>query len=474
MTTTYDPPIAVAAPLSAGWESARLRQAVATGQLRAVMLAVPTMRGELKGKTLDADFAADQLLGGRDDEMAIADGHVAMCAYLLTTLPDMNPLDGFALASSSTGWQDMVVRPEFTRAWTVPWRERTVLLIGDALDDDGAPIEVAPRQVLRRQVERLAGLGLRARAGLEYEASAYQGTYAFYAGAGEDRSRRRLGYRNGDYDLSPAPELDELLTALHIGLRRAGLPVEAIKPEAGLGQIEITLRHADPLTAADELALCKWAAKGIAARNGRSLTFMAAPEPGEAVGNGGHVHLSLWHDDDGNALAAPGGELSPLGSRVIAGILATVGRFAPLWAPTVNSYRRFSPHGEPFAPRRADYGFAGRNSAVRVIDHGEHTRVEVRVPGADANPYLALAAVLAGACHGVDRGLTPGRPLAPDAPYLPASLPEALSAFEDASPAVDAFGKEVVEHYGAAARAELRAHAGANSDVEVRLGFEHA
>jgi glutamine synthetase len=469
MTSIYDPLLAPAPPLSSDWESESLQAAMTSGQLRAVMLAVPTMRGELKGKTLDAAYAADQLL-----DKEAGDGHVAMCAYLLTTLPDMNPLDGFALASSSTGWQDMVVRHEFSRAWTVPWRDRTVLLLGDALADDGTLIEVAPRQVLRRQIERLAEIGLRAEVGLEYEASAYQGTYAEYARAGAASGRLRLGYRNGDYDLAPVPELDELLTALHVGLRRAGLPVEAIKPEAGLGQIEITLRHADPLTAADELALCKWATKGIAARHGRSVTFMAAPEPGEAVGNGGHVHVSLWHENDGNALAAPGGDLSPLGCRVIAGVLATLGRFAPLWAPTVNSYRRFSPHGEPFAPRRADYGFAGRNSAVRVIDHGQHTRVEVRVPGADANPYLALASVLAGVRHGIDHALTLGRPLADDAPYLPASLPEALAAFEHEPVAADAFGAEVVEHYVAAAHAELHAHAGASTDAEVRLGFEHA
>ncbi|UNO38940.1 glutamine synthetase family protein [Streptomyces sp. MST-110588] len=422
-----------------------LRQEVAAGRVDTVRVAVTDAQGRLKGKLYDARHFLDQVAGDGTD----------MCAYILATDVDMRPLDGFALTSWATGYQDLRVQPDLSTVRLLPWQPGTALVHADAVGPDGRPVAVAPRQMLRGALARLAERGLSVKAGLETEFVLYKGSYADAAQAGY-HGLRAVTEENLDYALDHDPCQDAYMRRLAVALAGAGLPVEAVKTESAPGQIEVTFPYGDALAACDGHPLFKHAARTVGARAGLAPTFMAAPETGLA--NGFHLHVSLWRDDR-PVLADEQGNPSATARYAIAGLLDGLPQLTPLYAPTTNSYKRFVP--DSFAPTRLTWGMDNRTCAVRVVGHGDGLHLEVRVPGADANPYLALAAALAAITHGLDRRTPPPDPYtdnayrAEDAPQIPVTLDHALDAFRRSALARQAFGPEVVDHYAHLGKIEL-------------------
>lgn len=440
---------------------AGLRRLVETGEVDTVLLALADMHGRLVGKRHHAPGFIQQLLAG--------DGTEA-CAYLLATDAQMRPAPGFDLASWDSGYGDIRLVPNLRTLRRMPWPGGGVLVLADAEHADGRPVAVAPRQVLYEQVSALAELGVSAKVGLETE-------FTVYRGVGDEALGRLqpLSTRNLDYALVHPPRVREYVHELEQVLVGAGLPLEAMKTEAAPGQIEATFRYGDALSAADDHVVFKHIVKTVTPWTDSTATFMAAP--GTGIGNGMHIHVSLWREDE-PVFPSEGGGLSAAGAQAVAGLLYLLPDAMPLLLPTPNSYKRLRP--DSFAPTRVSWGWDNRTAAVRVTGHGVGLHLEVRIPGADANPYLAVAAVLAACNRGIAQEMQPppavtGSAYAEnDLPLLPADLPTALSAFQDSAAWSDLLGKDVVRHYATAARIECEVAATEVTDVERIRGFHDA
>ncbi|MFI6687987.1 glutamine synthetase family protein [Streptomyces sp. NPDC050485] len=432
-----------------------LRSTVKAGLIDTVVLALPNLQGQLRGKRYGARHFIDR----------VADGSAEMCKYILATDIDMTPVDGFDLTSWETGYEDVAVVPDLSTLRMLPWLPRTALVLGDAIGPDEHPLDVAPRQMLRDQLTQLAAHGLHAQVGLETEFVLYRGTNtkAIRIGSG---GLVPVAEDNLDYALDHPPAMDRYFRRLQGSLARAGMPVEAIKTEGAPGQVEITFPHGGALAACDKHLVFKHAVRTLASRAGMTATFMASPATG--VASGLHVHISLTRS--GNAmLPTPDGELSLIGERAVAGLLSALPGLAPLYAPNINSYKRYVPGS--FAPTRMTWGFDNRTCAVRVVGHGDGLHLEVRTPGADANPHLAVAATVAGIVQGLEHKTPPppactGSAYEADAPLIPTTLEEARSAFQNSAIAQRAFEGPVVDHYAQLALLEIEHHRRHVTDVE--------
>jgi glutamine synthetase len=440
---------------------AGLRRLVEAGEVETVMLALADMRGRVVGKRHHAPGFVEQLLSG---------GGAEACAYLLASDVQMRPVQGFDLASWASGYGDLRLVPNLRTLRRMPWPGGGVLVLADAEQTDGRPVAVAPRQVLYEQVAALAELGVSAKVGLETE-------FTVYRGVGDEALGRLqpLSARNLDYALVHPPRVREYVHELEQVLVGAGLPLEAMKTEAAPGQIEATFRYGDALSVADDHVVFKHIVKTVTPWTDSTATFMAAPDTG--IGNGMHIHVSLWEKDQ-PVFPAEGGGLSAAGAQAVAGLLYLLPDALPLLLPTPNSYKRLRP--ESFAPTRVSWGWDNRTTAVRVTGHGSGLHLEVRIPGADANPYLAVAAVLAACRRGIAQETQPPPAVTGNAyrqgdlPPLPADLPTSASAFQDSAAWADLLGKEVVSHYATAARIECDVAASEVTDVERLRGFHDA
>jgi glutamine synthetase len=436
---------------------------VEEGEIDTVVLAFPDMQGRLQGKRFHARFFLDEVL---------AHGAEA-CNYLLAVDVDMNTVEGFAISSWERGYGDFAIRPELTTLRLVPWQPGTAMLLGDLAWLDGTPVAPSPRQVLRRQLDRLAEHGWTAMAGTELEFMVFRDSYEEAWSRGY-RELTPANQYNVDYSLLGTARVEPLLRAIRNGMTGAGMTVESAKGECNLGQHEIAFRYRDALTTADNHVVYKNGAKEIAAEAGMSLTFMA--KFNEREGNSCHLHVSLRDGDDRPGFAGEGEHgFSPVFEYFLAGQLAAQQELTLLMAPNVNSYKRFAPGS--FAPTAIAWGFDNRTCALRVIGHGSSLRVENRVPGGDVNPYLALAAAVAAGLHGIENELPleaafAGNAYASDKPRVPSTLRDACDSFERSPLARKAFGDDVVDHYTNAARVELAAYDAAVTDWERVRGFE--
>jgi glutamine synthetase len=440
-----------------------LRDAVATGRVDTVAVAVTDMQGRLQGKRFHARHFLDE----------VVEHGTEGCNYLLAVDVDMNTVDGYEITGWASGYGDFAMVPDLSTLRLTPWQPGTALVLADLAQFDGSPVDVSPRQVLRRQLERLAERGMSAYTGTELEFVVYRDSY-------EEAWRR--GYRdltpanqyNVDYSLLGTARVEPLLRRIRTEMAAAGLTPESAKGECNLGQHEIAFRYDEALACADHHVIYKNGAKEIAAQEGMSLTFMAKPNARE--GNSCHIHFSL-RDADGGFVMADGHDLSVTGRRVLAGMLATLPDFTLMLAPNVNSFKRFQPGS--FAPTAVRWGRDNRTCALRLVGHSAPAlRVENRVPGGDVNPYLAIAALVASALHGLDNELdledaTTGNAYEdPDATHVPPTLRDALAAWTASDAARCAFGEQVVAHYANNARVELAAFDAAVTDWELYRGFE--
>ena len=424
----------------------KLRSAVEAGSIDTVILAFPDLYGRLLGKRLDASFFLSDVAGGT---------HV--CDYLFTVDMEMVPVPGYEYSNWDSGYGDMLLAPDLATMRKLAWLDRTALVICDAETEPGhRPVEVAPRSMLRNQVERLAALGFEAMAGSELEYYQFRTTYPEAARNGY-RDLRESGWYIEDYHLLQGSRTEDLNGAYRRHLAASGVPVESTKGEFGRGQHELNIRYATVLEMADRHVLLKQAVKEISDQLGSSVTFMAKPDADQA-GSSSHLHVSLWTNKDGEPTNAFAGDNDLAGiacSDVFRWFLGGWMRHASdlmvFYAPTVNSYKRFA--ARSWAPTTLAWSPDNRTAGFRVVGSGTSLRIECRIPGADVNPYLAYSAVLASGMAGIEERIEPPPAFLGDVysgrhePLLPGSLEEAVENFDKSELARSAFGSEVVRHY---------------------------
>src|SRR6201996_8228522 len=419
----------------------QLRARVDAGEIDTVLLALCDMQGRLQGKRLDARHFVDE----------VAEEGAEGCNYLLAVDVEMNTVDGYAMSSWERGYGDFELIPDLDTLRPIPWLRGTALVLCDLRWASGEDVVASPRQILRRQLARLAERGWTANVSTELEFMLFRETY---------ESAHAKGY----------VEVEPLIRRIRNGMTGAGMVVENSKGECNLGQHEINFRHAEALRTADNHAIYRNGAKEIAAQEGMAISFMAKYDQRE--GSSCHIHFSL-SDADGAMLFESDRTLF---ESFLAGQLAGLRELTLLLAPNVNSYKRYA--AGSFAPTTIAWGHDNRTCALRVVGHGSSRRFENRAGGADLNPYLALSAMIAAGLHGVQQGLKlepayEGNAYeATDKPRLPTTLREARELFDQSRVARDAFGDEVVDHYVHAADVELSAFEAAVTDWERARGFE--
>ncbi|MFE3995042.1 glutamine synthetase family protein [Streptomyces goshikiensis] len=440
-----------------------LRALVASGEIDTVVLAFPDMQGRLQGKRFAAQFFLDEVLAHGTEG----------CNYLLAVDTDMNTVDGYEMSSWDRGYGDFAMHPDLATLRRVPWNPGSAFLMADLAWNDGTAVVAAPRQILRRQLDRLAEQGYTAMVGTELEFMVFQDTYE-QAWNSNYRGLTPANQYNIDYSVLGTGRVEPLLRRIRNEMQAAGLTVESAKGECNLGQHEIAFRYDEALTTCDQHAVYKTGAKEIASQEGVSLTFMAKFD--EREGNSCHIHLSLGDADGHNAMAGDGpGGMSPVMRHFLAGQLAALRDFSLLYAPNVNSYKRFRPGS--FAPTAVAWGVDNRTCALRVVGHGRSMRFENRLPGGDVNPYLAVAGLVAAGLYGIEHRLElpeacAGNAYTADFAHVPTTLREAAELWENSEIAKAAFGPEVVAHYKNMARVELDAYDSAVTDWELRRSFE--
>jgi glutamine synthetase len=451
-----------------------LESLVRSGDIDTVLTVVPDGYGRLLGK---------RVVGRHFVEHVLEHG-VHACIYLFTVDMEMEPLPGFTLTSWERGYGDMKLVPDLDTLRVIPWLPRTALVFCDVYsDEDGAPIEEAPRWVLKRQVERATTQGYVVKTAAELELYCFRETFE------QARARR---YQNltpvsdylEDYHILQTTKEEPLVRAIRNGMEAADVPVETSKGEWGRGQEEINLAYADALEMADRTVLYKHGAKEIAHAQGCSLTFMAKADMG-AAGSSFHLHSSLWDRGGARPLFAPRAAngkpngraaWTPVFGHWLAGQMAMARELAYFYAPGVNSYKRYQ--SGSFAPTRIAAGWDNRTCGFRLCGEGASFRVENRIPGADANPYLAFAATIAAGLHGLQHKLKPPKPYEGNAyedatlPQVPKTLREAIGELERSKAARAALGDRVVDHYLHAARLEQQAFDQAVTDWELMRYFE--
>jgi glutamine synthetase len=423
------------------------------------VVAFTDMQGRLMGKRVHGEHFLEQ---------GLAEHGVEACDYLMALDMEMDPVPGYALANWELGYGDFVLRPDLGTLRRIPWLEATALLLCDLASHDGADIAPSPRQVLKHQVERARGLGFEPMVGSELEFYLFKESYAEAHERGYEGLTPSVPYIL-DYHILATTYDEPFIRQVRNGMHAAGIPVEYSKGEAWPGQHEINFRYADAVAMADNHTIYKNGAKELAHLNGLSLTFMAKPHH-EWIGNSCHVHTSLWRDGE-NAFA---GE-SDVFKQFLAGQIAGLAELAVFVAPSVNSYKRYA--AGSWAPTTLAWGHDNRTCGFRIVGHGAGLRTETRIPGADANPYLCFAALLAAGLDGIERELELPPPLEgnayeSDAPRFPHSLAGAIAALEGGTLARGAFGDGVVDHYLTYAKAEQRLFDAVVTDYERRRMFE--
>ena len=443
-----------------------LERLIRSNEIDTVLVAFPDLQGRLMGKRVTAPFFLDQ----------VARAGMHACAYLLTVDVDMTPLPGYRSASWDTGYQDFHAVCDFSTLRRIPWLEKTALVLCDLRDHHGEPIEESPRRILQRQVERAAAKGYRVFVASELEFVLFKDSYE---GAKKKRycDLEPIGYYAEDYHILQTTKEEFIHRDIRNGMGGAGIAIECSKGEWSAGQQEINLRYGDPVPTADDHVIYKNGVKEIAHQKGVSITFMAKYDMAQA-GSSFHLHSSLWDKAGKKNLFHQKG--APRGSALfrhwVAGQMALARELAFFYAPYVNSYKRYQ--AGTFAPTRIAWAWDNRTTGLRVCGEGQSLRIENRIPGADANPYLAFAATIAAGLHGIERKLEPpplyqGNAYAdPALPQVPGSLREAVAELEKSKVARQVFGEAVYEHYLHTARLELEALDRVVTSWELERNFE--
>ena len=447
---------------------ADLKAAVADGSIDTVLVAGIDMQGRLMGKRFHAQFFVD---GGWEETHC--------CNYLLAVDMEMTTVQGYKSSNWQSGYGDYILKTDMSTLRRVPWLPGTALVLGDTLDHHHHPVAHAPRNILKRQVERARALGYEPMMATELEFYLFENSYEALRDSNFTGLKAVSAY-NEDYHIFQTTKEEEVMRAVRNGLYGAGIPIENSKGEADAGQEEVNYRYSDALDTADNHSIIKHGIKEIAWTKGKSATFMAKYDHRKA-GSSSHCHQSLWTKDGKPAFFDAGDihGMSDLMKHYIAGQLAYAREMTVFLAPYVNSYKRFTIG--MFAPTKAVWSADNRTSGFRVC--GEHTkaiRVECRIPGSDVNPYLACAALLAAGLAGIEQKLELEPEMKGDmytaggVREIPHNLREAADLLNGSQMYRAAFGDDVIDHYHHAAQWEIAETDRVVTDFEIQRLLERA
>jgi glutamine synthetase len=441
-----------------------LRREVEAGGIDTIVTAFTDMQGRLIGKRIQGEFFLED----------VADHAIEGCNYLLALDMEMEPVPGYEMANWEKGYGDFKIVPDMSTLRRIPWLEGTALVLCDVKWEDDSPVAASPRQMLIAQYERAQQLGFLPMLASELEFYVYKQSYA---------EAHEKGFR----DLTPtipyildyhvlATTMDEsFMRQIRHGMQGAGIPVEFSKGEAWYGQQELNWRYADAVTSADRHTVYKNGVKEIAFLNGLSATFMAKPSEKD-IGSSCHIHTSLVDPDSGQNAFVEGHDETDVFRHYLGGVRRHIRELALFIAPSVNSYKRYAT--ESWAPTSVSWGRDNRTCGFRIVGHGQSHRIECRIPGADVNPYLGYAALLAAGLDGIENEIDPGPELkgnayeAGEAEPFPSSLRQAVDNWEGSELAKRAFGEDVWAHYLNYGRTEQRLFDEVVTDYERTRMFE--
>jgi glutamine synthetase len=441
-----------------------LRSGAESGAIDTVVTAFTDMQGRLVGKRIEVSYFLDE----------VVDHGVEGCNYLLALDMEMDPVPGYEMANWEQGYGDFGIVPDLATLRRIPWLDRTALVLCDVANHDGSPVVASPRQVLIAQYERAQRAGYTPLFASELEFYLYKESYA-QAHEQEYRGLTPTIPYILDYHILATTMDENVLGPIRRGMQGAGIPVEFSKGEAWYGQHEVNTRYADAVTSADRHTIYKNGVKEISFLHGVSATFMAKPSEKD-IGSSCHIHSSLVGVDGGHRAFVDGDAETDVFRHYLGGMRSRIRELALFVAPAVNSYKRYA--SESWAPTSIAWARDNRTAGFRIVGHGQSRRVECRIPGADVNPYLGYAALLAAGLDGIERGADPGPELIGNAyaeagaePF-PSTLREALDLWEHSEFARSAFGEDVWRHYLNYGRTEQRLFDQVVTDYERRRMFE--
>ncbi len=428
-----------------------LEEMANAGEIDTVLCMLTDFQGRFVGKRILPDFFLEEVLG---------DEGLHACLYLVTVDMEMEPLPGFQYASWETGYGDFRMIPDLSTLRLVPWLDKTAMVICDVVDEEtNEPVEVSPRQILKRQVERAKAAGYTVKAGSELEFYLFKDSYEEAAKKRYQELQPSATYIM-DYHMLQTTKDEWIIRQIRNGMTGAGIPIEFSKGEFGRGQHEINITYADALATADNHAIYKHGVKEIAALNGAAITFMAKWTMAEA-GSSCHMHSSVWSEDGAESLMWDDDGLHHMSDTFrfyLGGLIDTAREMAWMFAPFVNSFKRYQLGS--WAPTAIVWSHDNRTCGFRLVGEHKGYRAESRLPGADVNPYLGYAATIAGGLYGIQNKIEAPEMFhgnayeAKDVPRVPSSLHEAIDAFEKSEVAREAFGDFVFEHLLNMARQE--------------------
>lgn len=451
--------------MKAALDLATLRKLVKSGDIDTVLTVFPDQQGRLLGKRVVGRYFLDAVMH---------EAHA--CDYLLATDLEMETISGYKASSWEKGYGDFVIKPDMSTLRLIPWLEKTALVMGDCLDHHGHDLAHAPRSMLKKQVAKARKMGFVSKMASELEFYIFEDNFA----AARTRDYKGLtppGWYNEDYHIFQTTKEEPLIRAIRNGMEGAGVPIEFSKGECGFGQAEINLRYAEVLEMADRHSIYKNGVKEIAFAHGKSVTFMAKwdfAQPGSSC----HIHNSLWDAKTDRAVffdkSQPQG-MSKLFQHYLAGQLSLAREMSLFFAPTINSYKRYQ--AGSFAPTKAVWSSDNRTAGFRLCGEGKSLRIECRIPGADANAYLAFAVLLATGLYGIEQKMklepmAKGNIYAQNVREVPTTLREAIDALDGSKVLRKLLGDDVVDHYLHTARIEQGEYDKRITDWELRRYFE--
>jgi glutamine synthetase len=443
--------------------SNELKALIEEGEIDTVIVAIPDVFGRLVGKRFTGQFYLAN----------VAEHGTHGCNYLLTVNIEMDPMDGFKLANWESGFGDFAMRPDTASIRVLPWQPGAALVICDFVRDSGDFVQEAPRTVLRKQVEQLASEGYSCKLASELEFYLFNNSYSEAFASGYRNLIPSSDYRIDYHTMQPARD-ESLFRLVRNQMCAAGVPVESSKGEWGRGQHEVNFVYNDPIPVADMHTVFKQGIKEIAAQQNRSITFMAKPSMSEA-GNSCHSHCSLWKEGR-NAFAEGTHGHSKLFRQFLGGLLKYSPELSYFFAPTINAYKRYQPGS--WAPTKMAWSHDNRTVGFRVVGHGNGLRIENRMPGADANPYLAFAATIAAGSAGIRERLDCGDDYRGNAYLdtslraLPSSLEQSIDLLRKSELARESFGQDTIDFYCHTGDLEVDAYKNSVTDWEKTRYFE--
>lgn len=441
-----------------------LTSKIGANEIDTVIVAFPDPLGRLVGKRFTGENFVE----------TVAKHGTHACNYLLTVNIEMDPQEGYDVANWNAGFGDFEMRPDLSTLRILPWLEKTALVLCDFAREDGSPVLEAPRSTLRRQLDRLAKANYTCAIASELEFFLYNTTYSEAWKNNYRNLPPSSDYRIDYHTLQPARD-EPLFRAIRNHMKAALIPIESSKGEWGRGQHEINFIYSEPMPMADRHVIFKQGIKEIAAQQGRAITFMAKPDMNEP-GNSCHIHISLWRDGKNAFWDETKKAPSQLFAQFLGGLIKYSPELCLFYAPTINAYKRYQPGS--WAPTRMAWSRDNRTVGFRVVGHGNSFRIENRMPGADANPYLAFSAMIAAGLAGVEEKLDAGPEyrgnayVDPKLAALPGSLEQAASLFAESALAKNAFTEPVVKYHAHTARLETQAFANSITDWEKVRYFE--